>query len=698
MKRLLLVLTLVTLISGSCTKKTAVDVQPEEDKGTILGKKTHVLETNTIITSDSVHFSLNNSASYKPQVDDIVIANPTAENEFGFMSKIVGITPGTSQTTYQTVPAGLNEAFEQLYIKTSYSDSSLIDGNLRTSSLIDYSFGDGIGQVDGLTYSGRLKINLQRVDIEYVKNKGFFEPEKMLIQAVMNSEGSSFQIANQSDKPVKVAKEKTLKRIRLPVIRVPIPGTPIFISLAQIIKLNVLPITVSGKAKWKISPLMTATAGTKYENDAWSNVSSYKINNSLINMLLSDFSKDFSITASGTIFKPIYEIAPYGLEALKGFFEVPSGFDFVMQQKSPNVSLDYKLDVTGGIKTNFWFSTPTSYSVSSSMVNKRLIEADFLKIDSPLITFNGDCGAPQTPNRNYSTMVSFEVSDIFDLENNMGWQIVEKVGNQNPVTFSAPRSSDGNISYRACINFGNTLKSIPITIYLKAKNGFESNHLNFAFIKPEEGKDPQRIQIVSGDKQLDTPGKELAKPLIVKVTDANGDPVEGVAVKWRIKNGSGGSLTTADIATNAQGLAEAKWKLGTTGIQEVEVSAKKKNFYPLDGSPLKFTVDPGEIRSRLLGKWILEKSNIYWAGPDKAPSTQLYKNEIFEFFDDGSYKSTTYSRPGVTSRFTTGPTFIKISGLGTDVQQHSVTFSEDNKQMFFKGSNTGYLLEMFFTK
>ena len=699
MKKLLILLALIVFISGSCKKNTSIDKEPDNDKSTILGKKTHVLETSAIVTSDSAHFVMNsNAAGYKPQIGDVVIANPSTENKYGFMSKVVSITSGGSQTTYTTVPAGLNEAFEQLYLKTSFTDSSVINGNLRTSSLIDWSFEEGIGKIDGLTYGGRLKINLQRVDIEYEKSKGFFEPDKMLIQAVMNSEGSSFQIANESDVAVTVAKEKTLKKIPLPVLYVPIPGTPIVISLTQVVKLNVLPIIVSGKAKWKISPMMTATVGSKYENEQWTNTSSYQINNSLVNMLLSDFSKDFKINASGTIFKPVYEIAPYGLVAMKGFFEVPSGFDFVMQQKSPNVSLDYKLNVAGGIHTDFWFSKPSTYSISSKTFTKRLIEADFLKIESPVVTFNGDCGPVQSPNRTYSLMVSFNVSDVFDLEKNIGWQLVEKIGTQNPVSFSVPASSDGTISYRGCLNFGSTSKSAPITIYLKSKNGFESNQLTFALIKPEEGKDPQRIQIVSGDQQLNTPGKELAKPLVVKVTDAKGDPVEGVAIEWRVRGASGGSLTTADIKTNALGLAEAKWKLGMEGTQDVEVYGQKKDYSKLDGSPLKFTLDLGEIRSRLLGEWKLEKILTYEKGPGGVPITRKFENEFFKFSDDNSYTSTSFAKLGSGCGFTTKPTGISISCFGSATHNYTVTFSEDNKLMYFKGSNQGYYIEMYYYK
>jgi len=61
------------------------------------------------------------------------------------------------------------------------------------------------------------------------------------------------------------------------------------------------------------------------------------------------------------------------------------------------------------------------------------------------------------------------------------------------------------------------------------------------------------VDIVGGNSQTGLPGDEL-QPFIVKVLNANGDPVEGVGVSWTINPASGGSLSNdADTETDIVG-------------------------------------------------------------------------------------------------------------------------------------------------
>lgn len=80
------------------------------------------------------------------------------------------------------------------------------------------------------------------------------------------------------------------------------------------------------------------------------------------------------------------------------------------------------------------------------------------------------------------------------------------------------------------------------------------------------------MTIVSGDNQSALPGRELPQPLVVKVTDAGGQPVQGQAVVFRVSSGSG--RVFAGIAvTNAQGLARERWTLGITAADSQRVQA-----------------------------------------------------------------------------------------------------------------------------
>ena len=69
-------------------------------------------------------------------------------------------------------------------------------------------------------------------------------------------------------------------------------------------------------------------------------------------------------------------------------------------------------------------------------------------------------------------------------------------------------------------------------------------------------------QFVSGDAQSGTVREELASPLVVKVVDENGRPLQGQAVNFRVTAGGGSVFASASV-TNADGIAQERWTLGT---------------------------------------------------------------------------------------------------------------------------------------
>jgi Bacterial Ig domain/Bacterial Ig-like domain (group 1) len=97
------------------------------------------------------------------------------------------------------------------------------------------------------------------------------------------------------------------------------------------------------------------------------------------------------------------------------------------------------------------------------------------------------------------------------------------------------------------------------------------------------------LSVVSGDNQSAPAGAALPAPLIVKVTDAFGNPVSGVTITWATVGG--GSLSASSTQTGADGQTSVQLTLGTTaGLQTVTASAEG-----LAGSPLTFnlTATPG---------------------------------------------------------------------------------------------------------
>ena len=71
------------------------------------------------------------------------------------------------------------------------------------------------------------------------------------------------------------------------------------------------------------------------------------------------------------------------------------------------------------------------------------------------------------------------------------------------------------------------------------------------------------VAIVSGTGQSGPIGSTLSQPFTVSVTDQNGNPVEGVAVSWRVTAG-GGTITPSQNTSDANGIATATLRLGTT--------------------------------------------------------------------------------------------------------------------------------------
>jgi PKD repeat protein len=80
---------------------------------------------------------------------------------------------------------------------------------------------------------------------------------------------------------------------------------------------------------------------------------------------------------------------------------------------------------------------------------------------------------------------------------------------------------------------------------------------------PGDGK-PATIRVVQGDGQSGRVGEQLTDPVVVRVTDSRGSPVEGATVAFEFTDGGpGAEIEPASANTNAQGEADARVRLGT---------------------------------------------------------------------------------------------------------------------------------------
>jgi adhesin/invasin len=93
-----------------------------------------------------------------------------------------------------------------------------------------------------------------------------------------------------------------------------------------------------------------------------------------------------------------------------------------------------------------------------------------------------------------------------------------------------------------------------------------------------------KLAIASGNNQTAEIGKALAAPLVIKVSDANDNPVAGVDVAFAVAAG-GGTLSATAVKSDAQGLASTALTLGAAPATNT-VTATSAG---LVGSPATFT-------------------------------------------------------------------------------------------------------------
>ncbi|HVH13575.1 MAG TPA: Ig-like domain-containing protein, partial [Longimicrobium sp.] len=94
---------------------------------------------------------------------------------------------------------------------------------------------------------------------------------------------------------------------------------------------------------------------------------------------------------------------------------------------------------------------------------------------------------------------------------------------------------------------------------------------------------PPQGTLVSGNLQQATVGAQLADPIVVRVTDQDGDPVPGLSVTFAVTAG-GGTLFAATAQTNASGEASNRWTLGTVAADTQRVEARVID--PESGQPV----------------------------------------------------------------------------------------------------------------
>jgi hypothetical protein len=96
-----------------------------------------------------------------------------------------------------------------------------------------------------------------------------------------------------------------------------------------------------------------------------------------------------------------------------------------------------------------------------------------------------------------------------------------------------------------------------------------------------EPPDAASIQMAGGNEQLGVVNQPLPNPLVVLVTDQDGDPVEGVAVDWDVESGS---VSDQSVETGSDGRASVTRVLGPEPGEQTTTASVEG----LEGSPVTF--------------------------------------------------------------------------------------------------------------
>jgi uncharacterized protein (TIGR03437 family) len=137
--------------------------------------------------------------------------------------------------------------------------------------------------------------------------------------------------------------------------------------------------------------------------------------------------------------------------------------------------------------------------------------------------------------------------------------------------------STGSIGAPASVTIpaGSSSVSLPFTgkqtglVELSARPSDPAYETAYARVQVLGSAATLKLALVSGDRQAATAGAPLTNPIVVQATDVNGVPYPGVQVTAAV---SSGSLESATLTTDQNGMAAFRWTPGMTGPYEFHAS------------------------------------------------------------------------------------------------------------------------------
>ena len=158
-------------------------------------------------------------------------------------------------------------------------------------------------------------------------------------------------------------------------------------------------------------------------------------------------------------------------------------------------------------------------------------------------------------------------------------KVVDQFGGALPdrtVRFRVQEGNGGSISSSSVVTDaeGNAVVTarLPNTINVSqtviAEMDSAQNSVSFTSRTTSQLSGAANIRIISGDDQKGITKDTLLDPLVVEVTNEDGVALEGVSVKWRVVSkmnsvrDSGGAALDDPTVTDADGIAQTRWRLG----------------------------------------------------------------------------------------------------------------------------------------
>jgi adhesin/invasin len=190
----------------------------------------------------------------------------------------------------------------------------------------------------------------------------------------------------------------------------------------------------------------------------------------------------------------------------------------------------------------------------------------------------------------------------------VGVRLLDRYGNRVADAAVSWRAADGAVTPAEGVTDSTGVATVSWTLAyavgaqtLTASAG-ASLSTRFTASTPAPGG--SRLVIVSGDRQRVEAGAALPQPLVVRMQDAQGQPLRGAVVQWAP---TAGTITPAPAVTDAQGQVSVAWHPGTAqGPRSVVVNADGANSIVLTaevtaGAPAELRKTSGDEQSAAAG-------------------------------------------------------------------------------------------------